>query len=778
MNKILAILRKEWHMAFAGNGIWLQIGLFATSMMALTFFAGHFFDAGRADLSTYFMWAPLCLIVFVPVMAANQWAGELASGTLDLVWAGPRSALDFGFAKWLALMGFGAIVIAFVLPLWAAISWLGTPDHGAIIAGLIGMVLLLGAVGALGLFASSFSGNASLAALLGILFCFVLSVPVFGPFVSIVPPNIAEALAAFSIPAHFAGFARGNVAMLDVFFFLSLSIFGVWASAQMICKHYLGGRGMFWLRLIGAMVLLVLGNLALPGFVGAWQIDMTAEKIYSLSPQGKSMLNAVKTPRIWTFYYSAALAAQYPDIRQFGAQVRQMLHTIEAQSNGKINVYERIVQPDSKSEDQAAAAGIIPLATDAGDALYFGLADETGARIARFDPSRAAVLEFDLLRQIPKNSTKEFIIRLSDQTDMAGRNWYVTGRKETAMYQTMARHFNISDQMVSAKDAPWILVHPHDFSSQDNADLAAHLLDDQKFSMIVLADPYRESAAKPGLNGLPGQGAVATSRLPKSIRDLGVQMAADQVVVDPVLAANMQMGGKTHSYPVWLKLRTSNVVLPGPLQSASQRGLVLASAGFVRVNPVPGWRFVPILTTSDQAKSVPTKIIAQNKAPDEIWAAADGAGRKILAGLLINAAGNKRILLITDTDFIADEFYGKHDPVFGWQEVLDNGRFLQMAIEILAGAPDLMFLPPKLTTNRPLVRIENMRAKKMEKLATAKRQFPARDAAQNLRQMQQEFRQKINWIERSILGMNVVLFPLCFVLFGLFRRQRAGKARG
>ncbi len=790
MNRSLAVFAKEWAEAFRGRAIWIELGLLGASAMALTFFAGKFFDAGRADLSIWFGWYPLVLSIFVAIIGARLWEQEFRLGTIDLVAHDDRSMLALAMGKWMALSAMQLLALIFVLPLWIGISVLGSPDQGIIISGLLGAALMAAGIAGLALIASAMASNPANAALLGILLATLFSLPVLGPLIASWPPALAEALAGFSIPARFAGFARGMISLSDGFYFLSMAALGIWVSAQIAAARILRLKPAKLAQMGLAVLGFIAGNLALPIALPNVRIDLSAGQVYTLSPQGKQIVGSLSQPRHWTFYYSSQLAVRYPDVRQFGAQVRQTLDNLQAASGGLLRVSERFPTPDSDLEDAAIAADIQALMTDTGEPLYFGLVDEIGAGIAQFDLNRAALLEYDLLRLLTTGATLQPALTLTDTTDMAGRDWYVTGNKETALYRQLETQFQLDEQISTSA---WMLVHPQP-DVQIDAALQARLHDDDPFQALILVDPYRESAALPALNGLPRLGARPGSVLPASVSALGVSMIADAVLVDPPNAALIQRNeaGKVRQvkYPAWLQLGPSHLPQAGPLQSAMARGLVLASAGAFEIGQLAGgWQAQTLLTSSPEGQLVSQGALAEGLDGAALMRQAQNKGTKILALRLFHPDKDKQILLMADTDFIADRFYGRNDPVFGWQDVKDNGRFVLTLLDILVRAPELINIPPKQNLNRPLHRIEQLRTAAQVKIRVGEDRLADLVAGkpnaaaieissrQELRRLRKEFRSRIVGIERWLTLICVLLFPLGFVGFGFWWVARKSRVR-
>src|SRR5579862_6779303 len=161
---------------------------------------------------------------------------------------------------------------------------------------------------------------------------------------------------------------------------------------------------------VGGLVLLavlflgvvMLSNLGLRGM----RLDLTQNKLYTLSSGTKQVLRDLKEPVNLYFYFSRDVAAkQSPLILPYATRVREFLEELAARSGGKIRLQVIDPPPYSEDEDRAAEAGLQSLqALPGGDALYFGLAGTNStdghAVIAAFQPEREEFLEYDVAKLI------------------------------------------------------------------------------------------------------------------------------------------------------------------------------------------------------------------------------------------------------------------------------------------------------------------------------------------------------------------------------------------
>jgi ABC-type uncharacterized transport system involved in gliding motility auxiliary subunit len=143
-----------------------------------------------------------------------------------------------------------------------------------------------------------------------------------------------------------------------------------------------------------ALVVLFLGVIMLSnvGLRGV-RLDLTQNKLYTLTPGTQQVLKELKEPINLYFYFSRdAAAKQAPLILPYAGRVREFLEELAARAGGKIHLQVIDPQPFSDDEDRAAEFGLQSLDAGGGDSLYFGLAgtNSTDGRstIASFQTAR------------------------------------------------------------------------------------------------------------------------------------------------------------------------------------------------------------------------------------------------------------------------------------------------------------------------------------------------------------------------------------------------------
>ena len=156
--------------------------------------------------------------------------------------------------------------------------------------------------------------------------------------------------------------------------------------------------------LVSIAALLVAVNVIAARFLTA-RVDLTTEKLYTLSPGTLHTLAHIDEPITLRFYYSTRLGDEVPSYGVYAQRVRELLDQYVAAAHGKIRLEIYNPQPFSDVEDRAVAFGLQGAPLDRqGDQVYFGLAGTNSTDdqevIAFFAPDRERFLEYDLTKLI------------------------------------------------------------------------------------------------------------------------------------------------------------------------------------------------------------------------------------------------------------------------------------------------------------------------------------------------------------------------------------------
>jgi ABC-2 type transport system permease protein len=222
--------------------VFLVIFLLLTGFF--TFTAGNFFERGEASLAAFFGWHPWLYLVLVPAVGMRLWSEERRAGTMELLLTLPITTWQAILGKFLASWLFLALALAFTFPVVVTVNVLGDPDNGAILAGYLGSLLLAGAYLAVSCMTSAMTRNQVVAFILAVVVCLFLILAGFTPVTDLLvrwaSPALVDTVAAFSVITHFDGFQKGVIDTRNLFFFLSVMGFALFATGVIIRGHRAG----------------------------------------------------------------------------------------------------------------------------------------------------------------------------------------------------------------------------------------------------------------------------------------------------------------------------------------------------------------------------------------------------------------------------------------------------------------------------------------------------------------------------------------------------------
>ena len=221
-----AIFRRELAAYFATPLAFVFLIIFLITMGAFTFYVGHFYENGVADLSTFFGYHPWLYLMLMPALAMRLWAEERRGGTLELLLTLPVTPWEAVLGKFLAAWVFAGIALVLTFPIWLTVNYLGDPDNGVILAAYAGSFLMAGAYLAIGSAISAATTSQVIAFIVATLVCFLFTVSGSPLVLDVVkgwaPVSLVEAISSFSFITHFISMAAGVIDLRDLIFFLSL----------------------------------------------------------------------------------------------------------------------------------------------------------------------------------------------------------------------------------------------------------------------------------------------------------------------------------------------------------------------------------------------------------------------------------------------------------------------------------------------------------------------------------------------------------------------------
>ena len=224
-----AILLREIKSFFGSPIGYLVIGLFLIlNGLFLWVFQGEYniLNTGFADMSPFFTLAPWILIFLIPAVTMRSFSDEKKQGTLELLLTKPLSIWEIVNGKFLAAV---VLIIMAIIPTFIyviVISNLGMPkgniDMGSTIGSYFGLLFLIAAYSAIGVFSSTLSDNQIVAFIIAVFVSFLLFFGFEG--MANLSPSIANYIAVLGMQEHFKSMGRGVLDTRDILYFVSITI--------------------------------------------------------------------------------------------------------------------------------------------------------------------------------------------------------------------------------------------------------------------------------------------------------------------------------------------------------------------------------------------------------------------------------------------------------------------------------------------------------------------------------------------------------------------------
>jgi len=237
MHAIWVITKREFNSFFDSLVSYIFIVVFLGISGFFTWLLGSdIFLIGQATLQPFFSIAYFSLFFFIPALTMRMVAEEKRIGTIELLLTKAVSDWQVILGKFFACLILIAEALILTIPYYITVWALGPIDHGAVWCGYLGMILMSMAYISIGLFASSITNNQIvaflLALLIGVFFLIIFDV-LSGSFTG----TIGQLLNFLSMSTHFDSISRGVIDTRDLFYFLSITFFGLMLAETSLSKR-------------------------------------------------------------------------------------------------------------------------------------------------------------------------------------------------------------------------------------------------------------------------------------------------------------------------------------------------------------------------------------------------------------------------------------------------------------------------------------------------------------------------------------------------------------
>lgn len=230
----LVIFKRELKSYFESPVAYVFLVAFLLLVGFFTFSVSRYYEAGQADLRTFFFWHPWIYLLLVPAASMRLWAEERRSGTIELLLTLPVTLVQTVMGKFLAAWLFLVLALALTFPVVLTTVYLGDPDMGVVIGGYLGSVLLTGTYLSVGMLASAMTRNQVISFVVSLIGCLFLVLAGWPPVTQMMDqwaPNwLVKGVASFSVMPHFESIQRGVVDCRDLGYYLSVIVVMLFAT--------------------------------------------------------------------------------------------------------------------------------------------------------------------------------------------------------------------------------------------------------------------------------------------------------------------------------------------------------------------------------------------------------------------------------------------------------------------------------------------------------------------------------------------------------------------
>jgi ABC-type uncharacterized transport system involved in gliding motility auxiliary subunit len=500
----------------------------------------------------------------------------------------------------------------------------------------------------------------------------------------------------------------------------------------------------------------MLSNVGLRGV----RLDLTQNKLYTLSKGTQQVLGDLKEPVNLYFYFSRdAAAKQSPLLMPYAARVREFLEEVSARAGGKVHLQVIDPQPFSDDEDRAAEFGLQSL-HPGGEALYFGLAgtNSTDGRsaIPTFTADREEFLEYDVAKLVQELGTpKKPVIGLlssigvqgqfNPQTGQMGEPWPIyTQLQQLFAVRTLTADLDHIDKDVDVL----MLIHPKQLAPKTLYAIDQFVMRGGRMLLLVDPNAGADLSGQDPRNPLAAAMANHSSDLQPLLATWGVDYDATKVIGD--LGRGLEVRANTSTAPIRhigiLGLRHGDMD-PKDVVTASLESINLATVGSLAARPGAKTTFEPLLLSSTSAEPLPAQRFNALSDPAALRDGFKSTGVRYtiaarITGPVDSAYPNgppgdqKRgegppvahlaksttpanIVVIADTDLLMDYLWVQTRELLGQriaQAFANNGDLIANILDNLSGSSALISVRGRASFSRPFERIEALKRQADDRL--------------------------------------------------------------
>ena len=393
-----------------------------------------------------------------------------------------------------------------------------------------------------------------------------------------------------------------------------------------------------------------------------FKIDLTEDKIHTLSQGTKDVLEGLDAPVTMSFFVSKDKDNMRPELIPFAKRVDSLLKEYERGSSGGFIEIERVdPSPESEEEDRAKLNNLQGIPGRLNEPAYLGLTItclDRKSSIPFIDPNREPMLEYDISRAIVE-VTREEAPKVGLMSALPVQGGPATPFAQPAQgqqnrpwqfYTQLKRDYdpdptdfgsNLIDLGMDIEEVPGdvkvvLLVHPAGISENTQFALDQFLL--RGGNIVAFLDSYSVVAAqsqpqRQQFGGAPqAPGIPTSSNLEKLLNAWGVNFEANQVLADRTYETAQTQSSNN---PAILTI-TREAINKDDTLTTSIRDLLMYFSGVFYVSEKEGIKVETLIESSAKSQLVVPQSVQFN--PDQVTQNFKASGEKY--PLALRLSGN------------------------------------------------------------------------------------------------------------------------------------------
>jgi len=553
-------------------------------------------------------------------------------------------------------------------------------------------------------------------------------------------------------------------------------------------KQQIGGLSRSTVALLALFVILAATNVIVRNL--RLRVDLTQEKLYSLSDGTRRLLGGLDQPVTLKLFFNASNSRVPSVLRNYAKQVEDLLTEYRIAAKGNIIIQKLDPKPDSEEEEWARKYGIAGQSLEMfGPPVYFGLVASAGsaeAVLPGLDPRMQQMLEFNVSRMIHQvvNPRKPVVGVISSLPVLGNEPppFSMSGQQPPPRqpawiaFQELKKDFEVREILSPEDGIPedvdvLVIVHPKNLPALAQFAIDQHVLRGGR--AVVFVDPISVADQESGAMSPYGMPQV-TSDLPELFNAWGVGYQPSRILADFPAATPMRTpDGGIENNPNVVTYNTEQLEKKS-IVTAGLKSVRAAFAGMLQDKTGGSLQATPLISATLQSGSVSAMDVRRGgRAVRDAFAAAperqhlamqlngrfktafpDGRPAEEAAEKPAEddsevkpepadalAEGDSTVIVVADVDMLFDPVCVESISFFGQsvqRPLNDNLAFFANMIESLAGGSDLINIRSRTGFNRPFSRVDSLEAKAVNRWREQESQLESslREAQQQINQLQ------------------------------------------